>query len=553
MIRNFSTKSSRLAFFLILFLAGIWLSFDNRPYANYFEITKNLEIFNNIYKELNTYYVDELEPSRLMRVGVDAMLESLDPYTNFISETDIESFRFMTTGRYGGIGADIRSVRGKVVIMEAYEESPALQAGLKAGDVITHIEGNSTAGRTTEEVQSILRGAAGGVVRIRVERPGTTGYTEYEVERREISVPNVPYSGLVEDNIAYINLSTFTQRAGRNVADALTRLQREHEISGVILDLRGNGGGLLNEAVNVSNVFISKNKLVSSTRGKVQEWDRSFRTLNNPVDTAIPLVVLIDHRSASASEIVSGVMQDYDRGVLVGQQSFGKGLVQNTRDVGYNSRVKLTTAKYYIPSGRCIQSIDYSEGAAMNIPDSLRSAFRTANGRVVYDGGGVRPDIEIPAMLTAPIITALMTENIIFDFCTQYYLNHSEIDDPRTFSINDKVYDEFIQYALSRNFSYETPSEKMLQKLRNQIEEDNYKNLLENEINNLKQRLSKAKDNDFVTYRPEITRLIESELVSRYYLRTGRIKYGLANDEEVKQAVQVLRDQETYRSLLGRG
>jgi len=356
----------------------------------------------------------------------------------------------------------------------------------------------------------------------------------------------------VDNDIAYINLTTFTQRAGRNVADALTELQKEHNLKGVILDLRGNGGGLLNEAVNVSNVFIPKGMLVSSTRGKVQEWDRSFRTLNNPVDTSIPLVVLIDHGSASASEIVSGVMQDYDRGVLIGQQSFGKGLVQNTRDVGYNSRVKLTTAKYYIPSGRCIQSIDYTEGAAINIPDSLRSEFRTSNGRIVYDGGGVRPDIEIPAIEMNPIIYGLMRDHIIFDFCTEFYLKNNEIAPPSEFKITDKIYDDFVKYANARGFSYETPSEQRLSVLTAQLEDDNYHHLMEREIREFKQKLKQAKANDFVTYKQDISRLIESELISRYYLRTGRIKYGLANDEEVKQAVSILNDPEAYRILLNR-
>ncbi|MCB0640654.1 MAG: PDZ domain-containing protein, partial [Phaeodactylibacter sp.] len=358
----------------------------------------NIEIFTNLYKEINTYYVDDLDPSKLMRTGVDAMLESLDPYTNYISESEIEGYRYISEGRYNGIGAQMDFIRDFATVTETYQDAHADKAGLKPGNQIVAVAGKSAEGKTPEELNEILKGSPGTEIELTVRRPGTDKELTILLQRDEVRVPNVPYHGMVNEDIGYISLTVFTREAGMNVANALRELKQENpQLKGVIFDLRGNGGGLLLEAVNISNSFVPKGELVVTTKGKVQDWDRSFLTQNSPVDQEIPLVVLINNRSASASEIVSGVIQDLDRGVLMGQRSYGKGLVQNTRDIGYNSKVKLTTAKYYIPSGRCIQSVEYQDGEPVHIADDKRAKFRTRNGRVVLDGGGVKPDVIVPA------------------------------------------------------------------------------------------------------------------------------------------------------------
>ena len=377
----------------------------------YFEISKNIEIFSNLYRELNTYYVDDLDPGKLMRTGIEAMVTSLDPYTNYISESDIEGYRFMTEGRYNGIGALSRRIGDYVTIVELYEGQPADLAGLRPGDQIMKVDENDAKGKNSEQINEFLRGFPGKEIKLTVNRPGYKNPVEIRLVLGEVSVPNVPYSGIVSDDIGYIALSTFTREAGRNVGKALRALKEENpDLKGLIFDLRGNGGGLLSEAVNVSNIFIPRGELVVTTRGKVKEWDRNYDTQNQPVDMEIPLVVLIDGGSASASEIVCGVIQDYDRGILIGQQSYGKGLVQNTRDVGYNAKVKMTTAKYYIPSGRCIQSVEYDDGEPVNIPDDERQAFQTRNGRKVLDGGGVRPDISVAAPTPGGVVRSLMEQ-----------------------------------------------------------------------------------------------------------------------------------------------
>jgi len=425
----------RLTILVVVVTLGMSATFqaDNKE----FEITKNLEIFVNLYRELNTYYVDELDPGELIRTGIDAMVGSLDPFTNYISESDIEGYRYMTEGRYNGIGAMSEMIDDYVTITELYEGQPAATAGLKVGDQIVAVDGKEARGKTPDEVNEILRGFPGTEVKLTLKRPGREETIDIRLVRDEVSIPNVPYKGLVSEDIGYIALTTFTRNAGRNVGKALKELQVEQpNLKGIVLDLRGNGGGLLTEAVNVANVFIPKNELVVTTKGKVKEWDRSFRTQNTPIDTDIPLVVLIDQNSASASEIVSGVIQDYDRGVLIGQRTYGKGLVQNTRDVGYNAKVKLTTAKYYIPSGRCIQSVKYEEGEPVHIPDDERQPFKTRIGRTVLDGGGVKPDILLEEITDNQVVKSLIEDHYLFDYVTQFCLENETIPEVEDFSFD---------------------------------------------------------------------------------------------------------------------
>ncbi len=537
-------KISLFAMLLALFMAaGIPSDNGNK----YFEITKNIEIFANTYKELNTYYVDDLDPGKLMRVGIDAMVNSLDPFTNYISENDIEGYRLITEGKYNGIGAQSRQIGNFVTITELYQGQPADKAGLKIGDQIVAVDSKDAKNKSLEELNEILRGFPGTAVELTIRRPGKPADFKVMLTREEVDVPNVPYHSMVSEDIGYVTLTTFTRDAGRNVANAVKELKDKNpNLKGVILDLRDNGGGLLNEAVNVANVFIPKNELVVTTKGKVKEWDRAFKTLNSPIDEKIPVAVVIDRGSASASEIVCGVIQDYDRGVLLGQRSYGKGLVQNTRDVGYNAKVKLTTAKYYIPSGRCIQSVEYQKGEPVEIADNKRTPFRTRSGRTVLDGGGVKPDILLEHAEDNPIIKGLVNQEVVFEYATQYTLKHPTIAEPKDFHFTE--FDEFVKYVEGRNFTYETESEKLLKQLKEKAGKDGF--TLETELKGLETKIKAEKKTDIAQLKPFIVDLLEKEIVGRYYYQTGKIKVGLRNDKEIEESIKILRDNARYQKVL---
>ena len=545
-MKFFTKKFKILALVLIGGFASYNFVADN---DKFFEISKNIEIFANLYKELNTYYVDEVEPASLMRIGLDAMLESLDPYTNYISESEIEGFRYMTEGKYNGIGAMIKSSGDNIMIAEPYEGSPADKAGLKAGDVIIAVDGKITTGKKREDVNEILKGYPGTEVVLTIQRPGESKDKKITLVRDEVKVPNVPYSGMVSDEVGYVALTTFTRNAGKNVGDAFSKLKKENpSMKGLIFDLRGNGGGLLTEAVNVSNVFVPKGEMIVSTMGKVKEWDRSFKTLNAPVDEEIQLVVLIDKNSASASEIVSGVLQDLDRGVLIGQRSYGKGLVQNTRDVGYNSKVKLTTAKYYIPSGRCIQGVSYKDGEPVDIPDSERTAFKTRNGRKVLDGGGVKPDITLDKNWDDSVIKGLLDKDMIFNFATQYVLKNptaASIDD-----VNFTDYNSFLTYLEDEKFTYETKSEKDLKKLKETAKAEKIDSKLNIDFDSIEKKITEVKKAELTSYKDDILNLIEKEIAGRYFYQKGKLQMGLKNDKEIKEAVKLFDNASKYKSLL---
>lgn len=533
----------------MVLLAVLTMSTISTDNGKYFEISKNIEIFTNLYKEINTSYVDDLDPAKLMRTGIDAMLESLDPYTNYISETEIEGFRYITDGKYNGIGSLIRKMGDYVTITEPYADSPAAKAGLKAGDVILAVDGKSAKGKSSDDVSNILKGFPGTEVVLTIQRPGEAKEKKVTMVRDEVLVPNVPYSGMVSEDVGYIALTTFTRNAGKNVGEALKKLKEEQpNLKGVIFDLRGNGGGLLTEAVNVSNVFIPKGELVVTTKGKVVDWDRSFKTLNKPVDEEVPLVVLIDKGSASASEIVSGVLQDLDRGVLIGQRSYGKGLVQNTRDVGYNSKVKMTTAKYYIPSGRCIQGVSYEDGIPVDIPDSLRTAFKTRNGRKVLDGGGVSPDFPMQKDTDLSIVKGLTSKHIIFKYATEYCLKNPNIPAPEDFNFTD--YDGFIQFVDDQNFKYDTDSEKALNKLERQAKKDDYLAQIQPDLEDMRKKILERKRNDLQAHKAAIVNLIEKEIASRYYYQKGKIEVGLKNDPEIKESLRLFSNPAEYKKLI---
>ena len=530
----------------VILIVGLSTTFRTET-NKYFEIVKNIEIFTNLYKEINTYYVDDLDPGKLMRTGIDAMMESLDPFTNYISESDIEGYRYMTEGRYNGIGAISKKMGDYVTITELYKDQPADKAGVRPGDQIIAIDGNDAKGKTPDQINDFLRGVAGTAVELTIRRPGTAEDFNLELVRGEVQVPNVPYYGMVSDDIGYVVLTTFTRAAGNNVGNALKELKEENpELKGVIFDLRNNGGGLLTEAVNVSNVFVPKGELVVTTKGKVKDWDRSFKTLNQPIDEDIPLVVLINKGSASASEIVSGVIQDYDRGVLMGQRSYGKGLVQNTRDIGYNSKVKLTTAKYYIPSQRCIQSVEYKEGEPVDIADDKRAKFKTRNGRTVLDGGGVSPDVALKHPADAPVIKSLLRQNMIFDFVTQFAIKNDSISAIKDFSFTD--FDSFLKFLDDRNFHYDTESEEMLSKILKKSQEEGLD--ISPDIDALKFKIKSSQQGQVEKHKEVILDLIETEIASRYYYQNGKIQMNLKNDMEIDEAVELIRDQERYKALL---
>ena len=532
---------------IICLLASGLFAFKGFDDNKYFEIAKNLEIFTNAYKEINYGYVDELDPGRLMRSGLDAMLMGLDPFTNYISETDIEGYRYLSDGKYNGLGAAGKVIGDYVVIAEIYENSPAHKAGIKVGDAILSIDGQSAKGKTEGEVQSFLRGFPGTQAELLIRRPGTPKDLRITLTRAEVDMPNVPHSGLVADGIGYINLSIFSQDAGANVAEALRNLKTKNpNLKGVILDLRDNGGGLLVEGVNVTNVFVPGNEFIVSTKGKVPEWNREFRTQKQPVDPEIPVAVLINKMSASASEIVCGSLQDLDRGVLLGQRSYGKGLVQNTKDLGYNAKIKLTTAKYYIPSGRCIQAVQYKNGVPVEIPDAQRAPFKTKGGRTVLDGGGIKPDILLPTDSASTYVNALLDQNVIFDYVTEWAIAHPTIDSIETFDFTD--WDAFTQFLSQRNFSYESKSEHKLAELRKMADKEQFG--LDADLKALESKIQAEKKSDLTRNKARIIHEIEQEIVGRYFFQRGKVRKKLKNDPEVQAAVQLLNDPVRYKSLL---
>jgi carboxyl-terminal processing protease len=514
----------------------------------YFEIIKNIEIFTNLYKEVNTNYVDEIDPGQLMRTGIEAMVGSLDPFTNYISEADIEGYRFQSEGRYRGIGTKNKLMGEYITITELYKDQPADQAGLKPGDQFISVDGQSAIGRNMEEMNEIMRGFPGTSMDLVIRRPGEPNDLNITLTRGDVEVPNVPYYGMVSENVGYINLSIFTQNAGRNIMKAFAELKQENAgLNGLILDLRDNGGGLLQEAITISNIFIPREEVVVTTRGKVEDWDRAFKTMNKPVDTEIPLAILVNKSSASASEIVSGVMQDYDRGILIGQRTYGKGLVQNTMDVGYNARVKITTSKYYIPSERCIQSVEYKDGEPVAIPDDQRARFSTRNGRTVLDGGGVKPDIVLKAPASEGIVKALVEDDVIFNFVTQWALEHPTIDSTDTFRFTD--FAKFEQYLQKQSFDYESETEKMLTTLKEKAEAEELD--LTAEIKTLRQKIDAAQASELNKYKAVVIDLIEKDIAGRYYYQRGKVQIGLRNDPEVKEAISVLNDEKRYKEILG--
>jgi len=514
-----------------------------------FDIVKNLEIFVSLFNELDRFYVDETNPDELIKSAIDGMLTSLDPYTSYIPEEDLAVFTFMTTGEYGGIGAQIRKADEYAIIAEPYENFPAHKAGLRAGDTILSIDGESTRGKDISQVSEKLKGTPNTTLKVTLKRTGDAAPFEKTLVRQQISIPNVPYYEIIDNGIGYMRLIGFTKDAGREARAALVALKQKGAKS-IILDLRGNPGGLLIESVSVSNLFVPRGQEIVSTKGKVKQWDNVYKTMAEPVDTAIPLVVLINRGSASASEIVAGALQDLDRAVIIGQRTFGKGLVQTTRPVSYNSQLKVTTAKYYIPSGRCIQAVDYShrneDGSVGFIPDSLINEFNTLHGRKVFDGGGISPDIQLEQIQPSNIAISLFSKSLIFDYATVYASRNPKVSGIDELKIDDEDYSRFVSYLSDKEYDYITESDEKLDELIKIAQQEQYYNGAEKQFIDLKSRLAHDKDKDLQTFKPEIQDLLYQEIASRYFYQKGRIIASMSQDPELAKAIEVLKNPEAY-------
>ncbi|MDD2475977.1 MAG: S41 family peptidase [Dysgonamonadaceae bacterium] len=546
----------KLLLFTVSLIIGLpSFSQSSKPKSNdrYFNINKNIDILTTILKEIDLFYVDSLEVDNVVNKTINSMLAQLDPYTNYIAEEDMEDLQFMTTGEYAGIGSVISYKDSSVIINEPYEGLPADKSGLKAGDIILEVDKKDVRNSTVQEVSELLKGTPGTSLMIKIKRPGEIKDREVNVTREKISIHPISYSALVSNNIGYMHFSTFTENGAQEVKNTVLDLKKQGAES-LILDLRGNGGGIMEEAVRIVNIFVPKGQEVVSTKGKVKQWDRVVRTNEQPVDSIIPLVVLVDNTSASASEIVAGTLQDLDRAVIIGDRSFGKGLVQTVRELPFGGSLKVTTSKYYTPSGRGIQALDYThrnpDGSVGRIPDSLTTVFHTVNGREVRDGGGITPDIIIEENKPGTISYYLLMENIVFDFATEWVQKHPTISPVKDFIFADEEYSKFKSFVKKTDFEYDRISAKTLKSLEEVMEFEGYMKTASEEFKALQNKLTPNLDLDLETFKDEIKGLISSEIVKRYYYKTGAVQESLKTDKTFEKAVEVLKDQALYKQTL---
>jgi carboxyl-terminal processing protease len=543
-------KKTRL---IIVVCVAAVMSFAFTQTNRYFEIAKSLDIFATLFKEVNAYYVDDVEPKKLVRTGINSMLESLDPYTDYIPEEELENFRVLTTGQYAGIGALISVINDKTVITHPYKKFPAYEAGVRVGDEIIAINGKNMMGKPTNEITSYLKGQAKTEVELKVRRAGAGDIT-FKIKREKITISNITYYGMVgTSDVGYIKLDEFTPGAAKEVNDAVQKL-KEQGAKKLILDLRDNLGGLMHEGINIVNLFIPKNLEVVSTKGKVAEWNKTYSTLNNPLDTEIPIVVLISESSASAAEIVSGSLQDYDRAVLIGKKTFGKGLVQTTRQLPYGSEVKITVAKYYIPSGRCIQALDYAhrneDGSVNKTIDSLRAEFKTKSGRKVFDGNGIDPDLPLEDNYLSTVTSTLIQEGLIFDYASKYCGENSLKSAFKAIKFTDADYAKFTDWLKTKKFSYTSELETGTNELIKTARQERYYSELESQLNDLKKRIEANKTTDLVRFKTEITEALEQQIAFHYALTEGEAMVSLPRDKTVAEAIKVLADPLQYKKIL---
>ena len=542
----------------IIFAAGLLILFLSLGFSTLknkdLELVKNLDIYYTLFRELNMFYVDETNPEELVTTSIDAMLSSLDPYTSFIPESDMDAFQFQTTGEYGGIGSLIRRSGENIIIAEPYEGFPAAKSGLRSGDVILKVDGISTQDMQLESVSDKLKGTPGTELVLDIERYGEEKPFKVELIREKISIQNVPYYGMINPGMGYIRISNFTTGASMEVEDAFESLKKDHDLNSLVLDLRSNPGGLLIEAVRICNLFVDKGELIVSTRGKMNQWDSDYSTTQQPLDKEIPLVVLVNRGSASASEIVAGALQDLDRAVVVGQRTFGKGLVQTSRPLKYNAQLKVTTAKYYIPSGRCIQALDYThrnpDGSVGLVPDSLISEYQTRNGRLVYDGGGIQPDFEVIPEMLSEITLQLYSQSMFFDFATRYRNTRDVIDSPETYSLSDNDYDLFKVFIEDNDFEFRTASEKAFEQLLASAKREKYYELAKDELTSLEEKLSHDNLKDLQTFEEEIRQILTEEIVNHYYYHAGRILAQIQKDIQLDKAREILQEPGMLKEVL---
>ena len=542
----------KIALFSLPFIVLGLLSFTP-PAERYFEIAKNLDIFASLFKEVNALYVDEINPNKLIRTGIDAMLNSLDPYTNYIAEDEVEDYRTMNTGQYGGIGAVTREIGDRTVVTLVYEGYPAYKNGLKIGDEVLKMDEVDLSKISQEEANHLMRGQVGTSVVLTIKRIGVEQPMKLEFKREKIKISNVPYFGMVSSNVGFVQLTDFTPEAGKEVKNAVVTL-KEKGATSIILDLRGNPGGLLFEAVNICNIFIPKGKKVVTTKGKVEDSNIHYETLNNPVDLEIPVAVLINRGSASASEIVAGTLQDYDRAIVIGEKSYGKGLVQLSRPLSYNSQIKITTAKYYTPTGRCIQVLDYThrreDGSVESIPDSLKKEFKTSKGRTVFDGGGIDPDLIVTGSEPAAITQTLYVTGYLFDYATIYASQHPTLPPPTEFSLTDQEYQEFVNWMKNKSYNYRSELEKRLALFTNEAKKERYYTDLKIQLDQITTKLAESRKNDLVTFKDQIKLLLEEDIASRYYLEKGAVEVAFKYNEDVKKSIEVLNNSTQYKKIL---
>lgn len=538
-------------------VAVAFFSFKSGDDRN-FQIAKNLDTFNSIVKELDMFYVDTLDPNKTVREGIDYMLSSLDPYTEYYPEDDQAELQQMLNASFGGIGSLItyNQKLKRSMIAEPFEGTPAAKVGLKAGDILMEIDGKDLAGKNNQEVSQMLRGAVGTSFKLKVERPDEKGGTrplEFDIVRQTIQTPMIPYDTIFNKNVGYINLSTFSGTPSKDFKKTFLKLKKEG-ITSLVIDLRGNGGGRLEEAVEIANFFLPRGKVIVTTKGKTKQASNTYKTLREPLDLDIPIAVLVNGATASASEILSGAFQDFDRAVIVGSRTFGKGLVQTTRPLPYGGVMKLTTSKYYIPSGRCVQAIDYKhrneDGSVGTIPDSLTTVFHTAAGREVRDGGGVMPDIEVKQEKLPNILFYLVRDNLIFDYATQYCLKHPSIPSPQEFKVTDADYNDFKAMVKKADFKYDQQSEKIMKTLKEAAKFEGYLDEASEEIKALEKKLTHNLDRDLDYFSKDIRSMIADEIIKRYYYTRGGIIQQLKDDDGLQAALKILADPVKYKETL---
>ncbi len=519
-----------------------------------FEIAKNLDIFYTLVRELNLFYVDEVKPDKLIKTGIDDMLETLDPYTTFIPESEMDEFKFMTTGEYAGIGAMISKRRNQIIVAEPYEGFPAQKNGLRAGDVFLEVDGKPVDKMVVSDVSEILKGPAKQPIKVKMQRPGEKKTFTVDIIREAIQINPVTYYGMIDAQTGYVRLSSFTDGCAEGIREAVVELRDKKGATNLVLDLRSNPGGLLGEAVKVTNLFVNHGQEIVSTKGKVSQWDKTYRATELPVDTVMPLIILVNSGSASASEIVAGALQDLDRAVIMGNRTFGKGLVQTTRDLSYNTKLKVTTAKYYIPSGRCIQALDYShrnaDGSVGNIPDSLITEFKTKNGRIVKDGGGVTPDFRNVQDTLSALAFKLVQDYMIFDFATEFAGKHKSIASAEQFVLSDDIYGDFNLFLTEKKFSYESHSEQTLKVLIETARNEHYFEGARNEFAALEKSLALNLNEDLDKNSDEIRDLLTDEIVSRYYYQKGAIIAALKTDKDIKSVLSLFKNPTGYSQIL---